>query len=139
MKLKLAFKKATKSLWKSIPIFLGTILLVSIITTIVPKEFYIKALSHQKIILDSFLGAVIGSVSTGSPIISYIIGGKLLEQSISLIVVTAFLLAWVTVGFIQIPAEIKFLGKKFTFWRNLTAFILAIIAAPLIVILASLI
>jgi uncharacterized membrane protein YraQ (UPF0718 family) len=57
----------------------------------------------------------------------------MLQQGVSLIAVTAFLVAWVTVGFIQLPAESYLLGKRFAFLRNLTAFILAIVVAILTV------
>ncbi|MEJ2267866.1 MAG: hypothetical protein P8X70_02205, partial [Nanoarchaeota archaeon] len=70
-----------------------------------------------------------GSISAGSPITSYIIGGELLKRGTSLIPVTAFIVAWVTVGIIQIPIESKTLGKKFTILRNSLAFISAIIVA----------
>ena len=78
---------------------------------------------------DSFIGSAIGSISAGTPITSYIFGGELLKQGVGLIAVTAFLVAWVTVGFVQLPAESMILGKRFAFIRNLTAFVLAIIAA----------
>lgn len=135
MLLGLAVKKSAQALIKTIPIFLGTILLISIITTVIPQSFYTNVLSHGSIFLNSFLGGLVGSISAGSPIISYIIGGELLKQNISLVVVTAFLLTWVTVGIVQIPAEIKFFGKKFTILRNLFAFIFALVISPIIVLL----
>ena len=81
--------KATRSLGKSLPLILGTILLVSLLTTIIPKSFYINAF-NKNIVLDSFIGVIIGSISAGTPIISYILGGEMLKQGISLIAVTAF-------------------------------------------------
>jgi len=120
--------KASISLAKVLPLILGTILLISLLTTIVPESFYIKFF-NKNIIFDSFVGSIIGSISAGTPIISYILGGEMLKQGISLIAVTAFLVAWVTVGFIQIPAESMILGKRFAIWRNLSAFVLSIIVA----------
>jgi hypothetical protein len=67
--------------------------------------------------------------------VSYIIGGELLKQGISLIAVTAFIVAWVTVGFIQLPAESMILGKKFAFVRNILSFIFAIIVALITVVI----
>jgi len=54
--------KATRSLGKSLPLILGTILLVSLLTTIIPKSFYINAF-NKNIVLDSFIGVIIGSIS----------------------------------------------------------------------------
>jgi len=130
--------KATISLGKSLPLILGTILLVSLLTTIIPKSFYINAF-NKNIVLDSFIGAIIGSISAGTPIISYILGGEMLKQGISLIAVTAFLVSWVTVGFIQIPAESVALGKKFAILRNLSAFVLSMIVAFTAILILSLV
>ncbi len=83
-------------------------------------------------ILDPLIGAAIGSISAGNPIISYIISGELLHQGVSLTAVTAFVLSWVSVGVIQMPAECAILGKKFAIYRNILSFIFAIIIAVII-------
>jgi len=122
--MKKAIIKATESLGKVLPLILGTILLVSLLTIIIPESFYTRFF-NKNIIFDSF----IGSISAGTPIISYILGGEMLKQGISLIAVTTFLVTWVTVGFIQIPTESIALGRKFAILRNLSAFVLSIIVA----------
>ena len=126
--------KAGKGLWKAFPMILGTILLISLISTLIPKSFYTNVFSNN-IISDSFIGSLVGSISAGNPITSYIFGGELLNQGISLLAVTAFLVAWVTVGIIQLPAESAILGKKFALLRNISAFILAIIVAIITVLI----
>jgi len=125
-------KKSAKSLWNAFPLIVGTILLVSLITTIIPKSFYLKIFSKSTF-LDSFIGSLIGSISAGNPIVSYVLAGELLNEGISLGAVTAFLVSWVTVGIIQLPAESAILGKRFTFLRNITSFILSIIVAVITV------
>jgi uncharacterized membrane protein YraQ (UPF0718 family) len=123
--------KAGKSLWKILPLILGTILLVSLIINLIPKSFYLSVF-RGNFFIDSLIGSLIGGISVGTPITSYIIGGEFLENGISLIAVTAFLVAWVTVGVIQLPAESAILGRRFAFLRNITAFFSAIIIALII-------
>ena len=113
---------------EAFPIILGVLLLVSILNILVPKEFYVSLFGKIPI-LDPIIGSFFGSILAGSPVTSYVIGGELLLQGISLITVTAFIVAWVTVGVIQIPAESIMLGKKFAIIRNLTAFVFAILVA----------
>jgi len=132
--MKQAIIKSVKSLWKSFPMILGTILLISLISTLIPKSFYTNVFS-KNIISDSFIGSLVGSISAGNPITSYIFGGELLTQGISLLAVTAFLVAWVTVGLIQLPAESAILGKRFALLRNISAFILAIIVAIITILI----
>ena len=59
----------------------------------------------------------------------------MLKQGISLLAVTAFLVAWVTVGLVQLPAEAMLLGKKFAIIRNITSFVFAIIVAVITVMI----
>lgn len=133
-----AIKKAGNMLWKSFPLIFGTVLLIGLVVTSIPKEFYIKIFT-KNILVDSFIGSLIGSISAGNPIMSYILGGEFLKQGIGLIAVTAFIVSWVTVGVIQIPAESYLLGKKFALIRNLLSFIFAIIVAILTIIILEVI
>ena len=126
--------KAAKGLWMAFPMILGTILLISLISVLVPKSFYFSVFSKNSF-LDSFIGSLVGSISAGNPITSYIFGGEMLKQGVGLIAVTAFLVSWVTVGIIQLPAESAILGKKFAILRNISAFILSIIVAILTVLI----
>ena len=132
--LKYAVIKTARVLGKTSPLIFGTILLISLAVTLIPKSFYFKIFT-KNILLDSFIGSSIGSISAGNPVTSYIIGGELLAQGVSLVAVTAFLVAWVTVGVIQFPAESFILGKRFALLRNLISFIFAIIVAILTVLI----
>lgn len=121
-----------------LPILFGMLLLISLLIKAVPKNFYTQFFGGN-IMADSIIGAIIGSIATGNPITSYIIGGELLDRGISLIAVTAFIVTWVTVGIVQLPAEIMMLGKRFAVSRNIVSFILAIIISFLTVITLKLI
>ena len=135
-KLKDAIIKSSKSLWQTLPMLIGMILLVSLANTLIPKTFY-STVFRNNIFLDPFIGGFVGSILAGSPVTSYIIGGELLKQGISLVAVTAFLVAWVTVGMVQMPAESIMLGKKFAIVRNITAFLFSIIVAILTTIIVG--
>ncbi|MCD6464567.1 permease [Candidatus Woesearchaeota archaeon] len=134
--LKLASLKALKSLWNSTPILLGVVLLISIVRAFLPAKAFMTVFGKNKV-LDVFIGDLVGSVFAGNPVTSYVLGGELLKQGVSLLAVTAFLVAWVTVGVVQLPAESMLLGKKFAIVRNLTAFVMAIIVALITVLLLS--
>ncbi len=136
-KLKQSVVKAGKGLGNSLPILLGVILLISLISTIIPTSAY-SLLFKNNYLIDSIIGSSIGSILAGNPITSYIIGGELLTQGVSLIAVTAFIVAWVTVGLVQLPAESMLLGKRFAITRNITAFVFSIIVAVITVGVVSL-
>ena len=123
-----ALIKSAASIYKMFPMVLGVIMLISLANAIIPKAFY-TSFFRGNYVLDSFLGSALGSILAGHPITSYIIGGELLEQGVSLMAVTAFLVTWITVGLIQLPAESTSLGKKFAITRNITAFLFSILVA----------
>lgn len=120
--------KSLKGFARMLPIIVGTLLLVSLVTALIPKSWYVS-IFQKNAVLDSVLGSIFGSILAGNPVTSYILGGEFLKEGVSLVAVTAFLVAWVTVGFVQLPAEAMILGKKFALVRNISSFILAIIVA----------
>lgn len=133
-----ALLKMLNSLQQTIPIIIGVLFLLGFVIAAIPKTFYSAIFSGNRF-TDLFLGALIGSVSGGNPVTSYILGDELLNQGVSLLAVTAFILAWVTVGLIQLPAESLMLGKRFAVTRNIASFLSAIIIAILTVITLSII
>jgi len=131
--LKQSINKASKGLYMAFPMVWGIVLLTSLITVVIPKPFYLTVFNKSSF-LDSLIGSLVGSISAGTPITSYIFGGEMLNQGIGLMAVTAFLVSWVTVGLVQFPAEAAILGKNFAFTRNMTAFLFSIVVAIMTVL-----
>src|SRR6056297_474686 len=123
-KLKVLRKSAT-GLVKHLPMMGGVILIISLIKSFVPSES-IASLFSGNPLADTIVGSLLGSVLAGNTMNSYIIGREMLESGISLFAATAFLVAWVTVGFVQIPAESKTLGRRFALVRNGLSMVLAV-------------
>lgn len=120
--------QAIKSFGTAFPILIGVILLLGLLRIYVSPQFISKVFKGQ-VFVDTILGSIIGSISAGNPISSYIIGAEFLKDGISLFAVTAFIVAWVTVGIVQLPAEASILGKRFALVRNFLSFILAILVS----------
>jgi len=137
-KLKKSNKKALKGLKDILPIIIGMLLLVSIITIIIPKSYY-GILFNGNLFKDSIIGAMLGSILTGNPVTSYIIGKGFLTNGVSLIAIVAFITTWTTVGVFQLPAESLILGKKFAIARNISAFVISIVVAVITVIIINII
>ena len=119
------FYKSFKSFGASLPVLIGIVLLLGLFRVNVSPQL-ISSIFRGEFVRDVITGSLIGSISAGTPITSYIIGAELLKEGVSLFAVTAFMVAWVTVGIIQFPAEAAILGKKFALKRNLISFILSI-------------
>ena len=135
-KLKQSNKAAFKAFSNVLPIIFGILLLISILTNTIPSSFY-QGLFTGNTLLDSLIGDILGSILLGNPVTGYIISNELLTNGVSLIAVTTFMVAWVTVGIVQSPVEAKALGKQFTIIRNLSAFVMAMIVAVITVFVVS--
>jgi len=133
-----AVLKAAKSMYNMLPILGGVMLLIGLVNTWVPKTLYTSIFSKNPL-LDVFTGDVLGSILAGNPITSYILGGELLTQGVSLLAITAFIVAWVTVGIVQLPAEALILGKRFAITRIIISFGFAIIIAMITVLILGII
>ena len=123
-----SFYKAFKSFRTTFPIMIGIIMIFGLFRTFVSKEMLLSVFTGDTF-QSTVMGALIGSISTGNPVTSYIIGGELIKEHVSLIAITSFIVAWVTVGVIQLPAEAGILGGRFAFTRNILSFILSILVS----------
>lgn len=130
--------KAAKGLLHMLPVIIGVVLIVGLFRAIITQD--IIAIIFQRIpFLDGVIGALIGSVFTGNAITSYIIGHELLMKQVSLFAVTTFIVSWVTVGMVQLPAEMAALGKRFSLLRNAISFLLSFLVALVVTLIMGVI
>jgi uncharacterized membrane protein YraQ (UPF0718 family) len=123
-------KQAAWGMGRALPIILSVVFLLGLVrVAVTPAQ--LEALFTGRGGLDILLGTVAGSVSTGNAVTSYVLGGELLAQGVRLAAVTAFLVAWVTVGLVQLPAEAELLGRRFALVRNATSAVSAIFVGVL--------
>ncbi len=113
-----------------VPLLLGVIGLVGIFQVMVTPEM-LASLFGGNPLADTLIGTVTGAVAAGNPLVSYLLGGELLNRGISLYAVTAFILSWVTLGVIQLPAEVEVFGGRFTLYRNILALVFTVLTAIL--------
>ena len=133
-----AFKSSARQFVNIIPVLAGVVLLIGLFNALMSKEILSLVFSGDAF-FDTLWGACFGSIFAGNPVNSYVIGGELLEYGVSLFAVTAVIVAWVTVGLVQIPAEISALGKKFAVVRNIVSFFMSIAVAGVTVTVLNLI
>lgn len=124
--------RKTLNLFKTVlPMLFGMLLLINLLNPLMENQYSKWFTGHY--LHDTVIGAVAGSISFGIPITSYIVGGELLAKGVSLTAVTAFIMAWTTVGIAMMPLEAAFLGKRFAFTRNIVNFFFALFLAVLTV------
>jgi len=136
-KVKAAIIGVLRSMNMSLPILVGVLLLVGLFTVVVPGEAFARAFSGNAVI-DPLIGALLGSAATGNPVTSYVISGELLNIGVSMSAVLAFIMSWVTVGLVQLPAESLMLTRRFAISRNLVSYAMAVAVALLSTVTAEL-
>jgi len=129
--------KTINNFKNSIPIIIGVFLLVNLVNSLL-HSFYFKVFTGNYF-LDPLIGSLAGSISFGIPVTSYIVGGELLKEGVSLLAITAFILAWSTVGVAMLPLEISYLGKRFSIYRNIINFFFSIILAILTITILNIV
>lgn len=128
-----AFTKALNSFISITPMLLGVLLLLGLFQNYITTDM-LKTLFGYNTISDIFAGTLFGSISSGNPITSYIISEELINSGVSLYAASAFVLAWVTLGIIQLPAEVSVFGFKFTLLKNILTLLSTLMIAYLSVI-----
>ncbi len=115
-----------RQFYSFLPMLIGVILLLGLFQGFVSRQTLVSFFPGTAL-QDSFWGAFLGSILTGNPVNSYVIGKSLLNIGVGLSGVTALMLAWVNVGLIQLPAEAKALGIRFALIRNIAGFVVAVV------------
>lgn len=123
-----AFNKSLKGFLSMLPMLLAILLLLGIFDVYITKDILLSFFISNNFI-DTITGTLLGGVLTGNPMISYILGGELTDAGVSLYAVTAFILSWVTIGLVQLPAEVEIFGLRFTFYRTLFTFITTVLVS----------
>jgi predicted Fe-Mo cluster-binding NifX family protein len=130
----LAMRKSVRQLSGILPVLLGVVLLIGLFKTFISRDILASVFTGRPV-TDTLWGACFGSLLAGHPVNSYVIARALQEHGVSLFAVTAVVYTWVSVGLVQLPAEIAALGRRFAVARNAVTFALSVPVAYLTVLL----
>lgn len=131
-KSKRAVKKALFKALGLAPQLLIIIAAIGLIFAFLPPELIREYLGADFNLIQVMAAAIFGAIMMIPSLIALPLAGSLVEAGASYTPVAAFITTLTMVGFVTLPVEIKELGKKITIYRNLLAFIFAIIISFLI-------
>ncbi|WP_300674728.1 NifB/NifX family molybdenum-iron cluster-binding protein [Desulfoluna sp.] len=127
-----AFKKTMKQFSSMLPVLLGVVMIMGLLQAFLSRELILNVFSKNPL-MDTLIGTFTGSIFAGNPVNSYIIGQSLLNLGAGWAGVCALMLSWVSIGLVQMPAEVQSMGFRFTMVRYGAAFIITIAASLLTV------
>ena len=131
-KTKQALKKAVSKGVALAPQLLIIITAIGLVFAFLPPELIKSYLGGDLNLSQVLVSAVFGALMMIPSLIALPLAGSLIEAGASYTPVAAFITTLTMVGFVTLPVEIKELGKKITLYRNILAFIFAIIISFLI-------
>jgi len=127
-----SLKQAKNMMGGMLSDIIGILLLIGLVLTIIPPEWIERTIGGETGFLAVVISALIGTVTLIPAFVAFPLIGSLRESGAGIMTLTAFLTTLTMVGFITMPLEVKTFGKKFTFVRNTTSFVFAILIALLV-------
>lgn len=122
--------KLTRSLLSSIfSQMISIMALIGLLLALIPPETIKKLLGSSSRLMSTFWGAIIGTVTIIPGFIAFPLSKSLYQSGAYLMAIAAFITTLTMVGFATSPIEIKYFGKKFTLYRNVLSFVLAMFIA----------
>ena len=95
----------------------------------VPKQTIERLMGETSGARGASIALLLGTVAMGPLYAAFPIGKSLLGKGASLYNVAVFLCVWASIKIPMILFEMKFFGKRFTFWRNSLSFVFALVIA----------
>lgn len=128
-KMMMALKKAWKAFENILPEFLVVILLVGVLLAILNPDVISRIIGADSGWFGVILAALIGSITLIPGFIAFPTAALLLDGGAGYMQIGAFISTLMMVGVVTMPVEIKYFGKKLTFYRNILAFLFSFVVA----------
>jgi uncharacterized membrane protein YraQ (UPF0718 family) len=126
-KTKKALKIGLKQFLNVLPFFVAVFAMIGLFEVLLTPHQIQGWLGTGQGILAPIYAAILGGLATGPPAAVFPLGQYLLSQHASVAAVATLLIAWVAVGTITLPAEIRFFGARFALSRWVLALTLSIV------------
>jgi uncharacterized membrane protein YraQ (UPF0718 family) len=122
-----ALKIAAKTFLSSLPFFIAVFALIGLVEVFVSPKTIVWLMGPSRGILAPISAAITGGIMSGPPAASYPMAKILVGHGAGTAAVATFIIAWVAVGTISLPVEIKLMGARFAWTRWALTFVLSII------------
>lgn len=114
----MSLKRAWKMFLTVLPQFVGILLLVGLLLTVLTPETIRQIIGQDSGFAGMLITALTGAIAFIPVIIAFPIAAELLKNGAGIAQMAVFVSTLTMVGFVTLPMEIKFLGKKTAWLRN---------------------
>jgi len=128
-KTKKAFLDGMKSLENIMPQFLSIIIIVGIILSLVNTDTISNFIGKESGLFGISFASIVGSITMMPTFVAFSLGDSLLKNGAGYAQVAALISTLTMVGFVTLPLESEYIGKKAAYYRNIFAFLFSFIVA----------
>ncbi len=125
----LSLKKAWKMFVNVLPQFVAILLLVGLLLAVVTPETIQRIIGAESGLAGMLIVSLLGAVTLVPVLVAFPVAAELLNNGAGVPQIAVFISTLTMVGFITLPMEIKYLGKKAAVLRNVLSYLLAFVAA----------
>ncbi len=124
-----ALKKAWKSFENILPQLLSILVIIGIMLALLTPQSISKLIGQQSGWVGMAVASIIGSITLIPGFVAFPLASALLKSGAGFMQIAVFVSTLMMVGFVTLPMEIKYFGKKASIARNLLAFIFSYVVA----------
>lgn len=124
-----ALKKAWRAFENILPEFLVVILVVGILLALADPEMISGIIGSGSGWMGTILSAIVGAITLIPGFVAFPMASLLLQGGAGAMQIGAFVSSLMMVGVVTMPVEIKYFGKRLTFYRNGIAFLFSFLVA----------
>ncbi len=125
----LSLKKAWKMFINVLPQFVAILLLVGLLLAVVTPETIQRVIGAESGLAGMLIASLLGAVTLVPVLVAFPVAAELLNNGAGVAQIAVFISTLTMVGFVTMPMEIKYLGKKAAVLRNALSYLLAFAAA----------
>lgn len=133
----LSLKRAWKMFINVLPQFISILFLAGLLLAAVSPETIQCIIGAQSGFRGMLTAALLGAVTLVPVLVAFPVAARLLQNGAGVTQTAVFISTLTMVGFVTLPMEIKYLGKKAAVLRNALAFLFSFAAAFLIGVLLT--
>ena len=127
-----SLKKAWMMFISVLPQFIAVLLLVGILLAVVTPSTIQSVIGVESGISGMLITSLLGAVALVPALIAFPVAAELLKNGAGVAQIAVFISTLTMVGFITLPMEIKYLGKKAAILRNVFSYLFAFVTAIII-------
>jgi len=128
----LSLKRAWAMFVNVVPQFMAILLLVGLLLAIVTPETIQRIIGAESGIIGMLISSLLGSIVLVPVLIAFPIAAELLKNGAGITQIAVFISSLTMVGFVTLPMETRYLGKKVAVLRNVLSYLFAFATAFII-------